>query len=102
MADRIEGLLEAERRGILPAEKREALAEARRRGLVPAAPVPMDGTRPPEGVPKSNGESQWTTVGRDLSNAAQGVYRGLEGTAQAGAQLAMRNPGMLAGAAVGD
>lgn len=35
MADKIELLLEAERRGILPADKAELLGEARRRGLVP-------------------------------------------------------------------
>lgn len=36
----LELLLEAERRGILPADKAELLAEARRRGLVPAGEAP--------------------------------------------------------------
>lgn len=102
MADRIEVLLEAERRGILPAEKREALAEARKRGLVPLAPVPMDALRPPERVPEASRESQWGMVGNDLRNAAKGLYRGLEGTAQAGAQLVVRNPGMLIGGSVAE
>lgn len=102
MADRLELLIEAERRGILTPEKREALAEARKRGLVPLAPVPTGSLGAPERVPVANPQSQWETVGDGLSNAAHGLYRGLEGTAQAGAQLAVRNPGMMLGAAVGE
>ena len=36
MANKLNLLLEAERRGILPPEKLELLAEARKRGLVPS------------------------------------------------------------------
>ncbi len=43
MADRLELLLEAESRGILPPERQAALNEARRRGLV--APLPESGIR---------------------------------------------------------
>jgi hypothetical protein len=39
MTNKIELLLEAERRGILPADKAELLTEARKRGLVPQQPV---------------------------------------------------------------
>lgn len=44
----LEAILEAERRGILPADKREALNEARRRGLVPGGQPQLDFTRPIE------------------------------------------------------
>ena len=45
MADKIALLLEAERRGILPENKKALLAEARRRGLVSGgqAPAPQSG-----------------------------------------------------------
>lgn len=102
MADKIELLLEAERRGILPESKREVLAEARRRGLVSGAPVPMDPLRAPEPRGQTDGRTQWQMVREDLSNAGQGVYRGLEATAQGGAQLAVRTPHLLAGGALSE
>ena len=37
MSSRLELMLEAERRGILPDDKKGLLAEARQRGLVPAS-----------------------------------------------------------------
>lgn len=45
MADKIALLLEAERRGILPDNKKALLAEARKRGLVPGGqrPAPQGG-----------------------------------------------------------
>lgn len=95
--DRLQLMLEAERRGLLPDSKLEALAEARRRGLVPVAPVPMDPLRAPEPTMQTDDRTQWQMVGEDLGNAGKGIYRGLEATAQAGAQLAMRTPHLRAG-----
>ena len=43
MADKIALLLEAERRGILPENKKALLAEARKRGLVPSDSPPQTG-----------------------------------------------------------
>lgn len=96
MADNLELLLEAERRGLLPDDKRQALAEARRRGLVPMAPVPMDAGQKPE---PSQGLQDYDE-GQALSNLAKGVYRGAEATVQAGAQLAVRTPGAAAASRV--
>lgn len=45
MSDKLELMLEAERRGILPPEKTELLAEARRRGLVPGGAKPVYGSK---------------------------------------------------------
>lgn len=100
MADNIELLLEAERRGLLPDDKKQALAEARRRGLVPAAPVPMDPLQAPQARPSAGLPDQGAMVASGVSNFGRGVYRGLEGTAQAGAQLALRPPGMVLGEAI--
>lgn len=44
MPSRIDMLLEAERRGILPPDQVEALNEARKRGLVPGSPQPESGS----------------------------------------------------------
>lgn len=98
MADNLELLLEAERRGLLPDDKREALSEARRRGLVPNAPVPMDALQPKAAPPRSSG-SQSEIIGTGLKHLGQGAYRGAESIAQGGAQLAMRNPYLLGGGA---
>lgn len=93
MADNMELLLEAERRGLLPEDKRQALSEARRRGLVPMAPVPLDALKQPEPTMRDGQPlDQWSMLGTGLSNLAQGGVRGLESTAQAGAQIAMRTP----------
>lgn len=98
MADNIALLLEAERRGLLPEDKRQALAEARKRGLVPAAPTPMDPLTAP--APPASGLQDYDELG-GLANLGRGVVRGVEGTAQAGAQLAVRLPhATLAGEAV--
>lgn len=51
MADKTQLLLEAERRGILPAEMQPLLDEARRRGLVPAADPPPIRFGPPVRLP---------------------------------------------------
>ena len=50
----IELLLEAERRGILPADKVALLAEARKRGLVPSAPASAGGADAPK-APQERG-----------------------------------------------
>jgi hypothetical protein len=93
MADNMELLLEAERRGLLPDDKKAALAEARKRGLVPMAPVPMDALKQPEPM-MGDGQplDQWGMLGGDLSNLAKGGIRGVEAAAQGGAQVAMRAP----------
>lgn len=93
MAD-IELLLEAERRGLLPEEKKAALAEARRRGLVPMAPVPMDAPKPAP-APVGDGQplDQWGMLGEDLGNLAKGGARGVGSVVQGSAQLATRAPG---------
>ncbi|MGF1629151.1 MAG: hypothetical protein ACFCUT_06740 [Kiloniellaceae bacterium] len=49
MADRIDLLLEAERRGILPQEQKALLGEARRRGLVPGPRDLLEGIKIPRG-----------------------------------------------------
>ncbi|MBW8366801.1 MAG: hypothetical protein K0M70_02955 [Arenimonas sp.] len=97
MAEKLDVLIEAERRGILPDSKREVLAEARRRGLVSLAPVPLDPLRAPDPGMQTDDRTQWQMLGGDLSNAGKGLYRGLEATAQGGAQLAMRAPHLRAG-----
>jgi hypothetical protein len=70
-------LLEAERRGILPADKAQLLAEARRRGLVPgAAPAGPTNTNPgvnPEAPPEMllNPQTGQYTSRELLTNAMQ-------------------------------
>jgi hypothetical protein len=95
MADNMELLLEAERRGLLPDDKKAALAEARRRGLVPLAPVPMDALKQPEPT-RGDGQplDQWGMLGEDLGNLAKGSLRGVEGVAEGTVQLATRAPGI--------
>lgn len=83
-------LLEAERRGILPADRQAALDEARRRGLLPAAPAPfraetapVDAAGPGKGVtmelpPKNEEEANRRALemGVPAPNLGQALERG--------------------------
>lgn len=67
MADRLEMLLEAERRGILPSDKLEMLTEARNRGLIPGTGPPIPEPVIPDLVePRSLG----TQIGRSVAEGA--------------------------------
>src|SRR5688500_18408049 len=48
MASKLEAMLEAERRGILPADMQAALSEARQRGLIPALETAQQPVQTPE------------------------------------------------------
>lgn len=59
MADKLELILEAERRGILPDDKKALLAEARKRGIVPPAdnkPIASAGPKVPQYAADQTGE----------------------------------------------
>lgn len=69
----LELLIEAERRGILPADKQELLSEARRRGLVPGGAQPdanWQDSQPPEGMFMNPYTGQMTS--RELLRGAMG------------------------------
>lgn len=74
MADQIALLLEAERRGILPAAKAPLLAEARKRGLIGTARPPK--TAPAEAIApeESTGDFAMRTAARTGKNVGLGVF----------------------------
>ena len=73
MANKLNLLLEAERRGILPPEKLELLAEARKRGLVPSdTSEPSQELGPPAaGVPEPSQALESPAVARFFKNIVQ-------------------------------
>jgi hypothetical protein len=75
MADKMELLLEAERRGLLPPDKQAALAEARKRGLVSAPQSAAPQQEAPQ--PRSAVE---TYVTRPIGQAARYTMEGLGST----------------------
>ena len=66
MADRLQLMVEAERRGILPPDKTALLAEARRRGLVPGGEQ-----KPPEPAPSVGGMGGYNPLARRFMGAGQ-------------------------------
>lgn len=69
MAQNIELLLEAERRGLLPPEKAQLLSEARRRGLVPG-----DQAKPPK--PAEEKPQSWSTNPTEGNSPLQNIMAG--------------------------
>lgn len=89
MTDKIALLVEAERRGILPADKAALLAEARRRGLVKptkAQPEPQKPVDPTEGM---------STLDKARSGFAKSFVDSGRGLLQLGTQNAGRATGAL-------
>lgn len=70
MDNKIDLLLEAERRGILPQNKQELLSEARRRGLVTPA-QPVESFDPTEDMTTS--EKFWAGMGKAFVDTGRGV-----------------------------
>lgn len=71
MADLLQLMVEAERRGILPPDKTALLAEARRRGLVPSGEQ-----KPPEPAPSVGGMGGYNPFARRFMGAGeQGMER---------------------------
>ncbi len=68
MAGNLELLIEAERRGILPPERKAALDEARRRGLIEGAAAPAAPQEEPSTLAK---------IGRGVDDAVRSVASGL-------------------------
>ena len=73
MANKLNLLLEAERRGILPPEKLELLAEARKRGLVPSdtSEPSQELESPAAGVPEPSQALESPAVARFFKNIVQ-------------------------------
>lgn len=92
MAGQLELLIEADRRGILPADKKVLLDEAKRRGLVPgvqqeaAAPPVQDPQAPPE--PKPSGINRASGA---LDAALQGATFGFSDEMIAGTRAALES-----------
>ena len=80
MATKLEALVEAERRGILPTKQQEILNEARRRGLVPARQ-----RAPYAAIPSPTMGPERVSMRR-----TKGLARGLRDIPDAGAQIATR------------
>ena len=78
-------LVEAERRGILPPERRALLAEARRRGLVPDSPRATSPDTPSarpgtlEGVARAAGQGVTFGFGDEIAGGVQALGRKLRG-----------------------
>jgi len=79
VADRIQLLLEAERRGILPPDKAPLLAEARRRGLVPGGEATAPQTVPAAQPAAQAGEQQPNTWGQAIKNVGEGIAHAATG-----------------------
>jgi hypothetical protein len=100
MPSKVELLLEAERRGLLPPDKLEALAEARRRGLVPeGAESPA---APPTGrqiVSFQRGPSPEDLAAAKAAQAPETTVTGVAGAASRGALPYLTGPAL--GGAIG-
>lgn len=93
MTDQISLLLEAERRGILPADRAAVLAEARRRGLIgDNASVPSD-----VGAVEGLGKGFVRGVRDVIDAGAQMIPRAIEAVAPAGSGLESWARGQAAG-----
>ena len=75
MAD-IQMLLEAERRGILPADKVGLLTEARKRGLVPSLEQPATAAPAEGGIPGPRQRGFLETIGAPIEAFSQGIISG--------------------------